>query len=242
MRLSLVVPVFNEEAGLEELHRRLGILDALPHPREVLFVDDGSSDRSFEVITQLASADPRVRGLRLLYNVGSQRALWCGMYAARGDAVITLDADLQHPPELVPEMVAAWQRGHRLVERVRRSAPSDGALRDLLTPLFYRAFNAISPVHLDPHSTDFRLLDRACVAACTPRPGELVRVTVARLDARPLRLPFDVPPRFAGSSRYDLSRIARTAATALWSAATARRHARRALPPLEVVHAVGTGL
>jgi dolichol-phosphate mannosyltransferase len=241
--LSIVVPVFNEAGCLPELHRRLRVLDSLPNPHEILFVDDGSTDPSFQVIAGLAAADARVRGLSLMHNVGSQRALWCGMRAARGDAVITLDADLQHPPEMVPAMVDAWQRGHGLVECVRRSAPSDGPLRDLLTPLFYRAFNALSPVPLDPASTDFRLLDRRWLAHCHDRPGELVRVTIGRLDAPRAQLPFDVADRFAGRSRYDLARLGRFAVTALWGALTARfgdSHASRA--PLAIAHTVGTGL
>lgn len=240
-RLSIVVPVFDEQDGLAELHRRLALLDALPHPREVIFVDDASRDGSFEVIAKLAEADPRVRGLRLLQNVGSQRALLCGMRAARGDVVVTLDADLQHPPERVPEMLAAWHGGYDLVEMERANAGGDGLLRDLATPLFYRALNLVSRVPITPRSTDFRLLDRGCVAALSPRPGELMRVTVARLPVPRTTLSFTVPPRFAGRSHYGLARLARTAAGALWSAAYARVNTAPAVP-VQVTHAVGSGL
>jgi dolichol-phosphate mannosyltransferase len=233
--ISLVVPILDEEPGLGELHRRLTeVLGGIGAARELLLVDDGSRDGSFRAITALAAVDPSVRGLRLARNAGSQQALLVGLRAARGDAIITLDADLQHPPEQLPSMIAAWRAGADVVEMRRRNPLRQGALRDLLTPAFYRLFNVVSAVPLSPRSTDFRLLDRRCVAGLRGRPGELVRAQVARLDAPRVLLDFDVPPRFAGESRYDLARLARTASAALGLGATAA--------PVEVVAEVGRGL
>jgi polyisoprenyl-phosphate glycosyltransferase len=240
-RLSVVVPVFEERQCLPELHRRLSALDALPHPREVLFVDDASGDGSFELIAELAAADPRVRGVRLRHNVGSQRALLCGLQAARGDVLVTLDADLQHPPERVPQMLAAWQEGYDVVEMLRLNAGDDGPLRDLVTPLFYRLLNAVSAVPIAPRSTDFRLLDRRCVPMLAARPGELMRMTVARLAVPRTTLGFAAPPRFAGRSRYDLTRLMRTGAAALWSAAEAR-WGTAGVVAAPIASVVGTGL
>jgi len=240
-RLSLVCAAYDEEACLPELYRRVR---ALPELGELIIVDDGSTDRTWEIVSALAAEDPRVRGLQLGANHGSQPALLCGLQAARGDVICTLDADLQHPPGLIPRMIQAWRDGFDVVEAVRRGADAGGAglVRELVTPLFYRAFNAVSPVGLAPFSTDFRLLDRGCVEALRGFPGELVRAMVARLPATRTALFFDVPPRFAGRSRYGAAGLVTTAARALYGSL----RARVAEPPRPVapaaVRAVGVGL
>jgi dolichol-phosphate mannosyltransferase len=221
--LSIVVPVYNEEACLPELYARLA---RLPLPIEMIFVDDGSTDRSAEILRELAAADERVRVLGLATNGGSQRALLCGMRAARGDAICTMDADLQHPPELVPRMYETWRRGFAIVDMVRRRQPAV-SLRDHVTPAFYRTFNLLSPVTLLPESTDFRLIDRASLWALRGFRGELLRAMVGRLEARRASLPFEVPPRFAGRSRYDLKKLCRQG----WTAIVASTRARIQPPP-----------
>src|SRR5262245_24842238 len=154
--LSVVVPVFNEQACLPELYARLSRLRLA---LEMIFVDDASSDGSVMLLRKLAASDARVRILGFFKNGGSQRTLLCGMRAARGDVVCTMDADLQHPPELIPCMLDAWRQGFEVVEMVRRPQRAHG-LRERVTPAFYRVFNLLSPVLLAPASTDFRLLDR----------------------------------------------------------------------------------
>jgi glycosyltransferase involved in cell wall biosynthesis len=230
--LSIVVPVLNEEPCLRELHRRLSSLD---FERELVFVDDGSHDGSFALISQLARSDATVRGIRLRRTCGSQQALLTGMQAARGEVVVTLDADLQHPPEQIPAMIAAWQQGHDVVEMLRRDAVPNGLARELLTPIFYRVFNRLTPRAIDPASTDFRLLDRSCVGALG---AEWVRVAVARLERPRTTLAFDVPARFAGQSKYGVGGLARVAVKALWSSARAVRPA----PPAPVAEEIGRGL
>jgi dolichol-phosphate mannosyltransferase len=230
--LSIVVPVLNEEACLPELHRRLSSLD---FRRELVFVDDGSRDGSFALISRLAGADATVRGIRLRHNCGSQQALLTGMRAARGDVVVTLDADLQHPPEQIPAMVDAWREGHDVVEMLRREAAPNGLARELLTPLFYGLFNRLAPTSIDPASTDFRLLDRSCVDGLS---GDWVRVDVARLERPRTTLAFDVPARFAGRSKYGVRGLARVALKALWSSARPPRPA----PPAPVAEEIGRGL
>jgi dolichol-phosphate mannosyltransferase len=232
-RLSIVVPAFDEQECLGELSRRMACLDGLCR-RELIFVDDASSDGTWAEIERLAAADPRVRGIGLAHNQGSQRALLAGLAAARGDAAVTLDADLQHPPERIPDMLRAWLDGAEVVEMERENAPPQGLVRDLLTPGFYALFNAVSPVAISPRSTDFRLLDRACLDQLAAQPQQLVRAMVKQLRRRTVTLAFAVPPRFAGASRYDLPRLARTAVSAL----TATRSPRYAAPPA-VVRTVG---
>jgi dolichol-phosphate mannosyltransferase len=229
--VSIVIPVFDERACLRELYGRLA---AVGGPRELIFVDDGSGDGSFAVIAQLAAKDSAVRGLRLQRNCGSQVALLAGMRAARGEVVVTLDADLQHPPEKIPEMVAAWRKGHDVVEMVRRDA-AQGLARGLLASMFYRAFNRLADVPVDPASTDFRLLDRGCVEALS---DGWIRAAVAKLEGRRTALAFDVPQRFAGRSKYGLRKLAQVAFGALWSASRAPTPA----PAPRIAETVGLGL
>jgi dolichol-phosphate mannosyltransferase len=242
--LSVVVPVYNEARCLEALWARLGpALDAVGEPAEVVFVDDASRDGSFTLLAALAARDRRVRALRLAANVGSQGATLCGLAAARGDAVVTMDADLQHPPELIGAMVGAWRRGHEVVHMVRRRSASQGRARDAATRAFYRVWRLVTDVDLSPDSTDFRLLDRRCAAALVGRPGAatFVRAMVRRLGARETSLAFDVPARFAGTSTYTWPRLVGTALLALAA------HARVPLPTparpaARVAEVVGQGL
>ena len=239
-RVSIVVPVFDEEACLRELHRRL--TDVVRGPLEIVFVDDGSRDRSYALIESLAAADPRVRGLGFARNRGSQHALLCGLRAARGEVICTIDADLQHPPELVPELLQAWRDGFDVVETHRRQAPPHGVVRELVTPRFYRALDALSGVRVAPASTDFRLLDRACVDQLRGWPGELVRAMVARLSATRTSIGFDVAPRFSGVSRYDGVRLWRDGAHALYASMRARFLMPNSLPVSTPARSVGVGL
>jgi dolichol-phosphate mannosyltransferase len=217
--LSIVVPVHNEARCLRELYRRLC---ELPLELELIFVDDGSSDESATLLRELGDADGRVHVLGLSENHGSQHALLCGMQLARGDVICTMDADLQHPPELIPRMFDAWRSGYDVVEMVRRPTDAPRTMRDRLTEIFYRVFNQLSPVAVAPDSTDFRLLDRRAAASLRGHTGELLRAMVGRLDASRTQLAFDVAPRFSGRSRYGLVKLLRTGWLALAASTKAR--------------------
>lgn len=165
--LCVVIPVFNEQEVIPELLRRLGeVFAKLPHYRcETIFVDDGSRDHSAELLTAAAAADPRLRLLRLTRNFGHQPALTAGMaHAGHADAVITMDADLQDPPELIPELVAAWRDGADVVLAVRRSR-QEGGLRRLGFEAFHRLFGSLSDFPVEPNTGTFGLLARPVVTA-----------------------------------------------------------------------------
>jgi dolichol-phosphate mannosyltransferase len=208
--LSVVVAVHNEEACLPELALRLSQAIARARcPAEIILVDDGSSDASFAIIEALSLKDDRVRGVRLSRNEGHQTALLCGMSFARGDVIVTLDADLQHPPELLPPMLEEWRRGFDVVHMRRSASGRRDLARDTLAAAFYWVFNALSDVPVLPGSTDFRLLDRRCVddlLARRPARGFL-RAMVRTIGARQTELVFDSPARFAGASSYTLRRL-----------------------------------
>jgi dolichol-phosphate mannosyltransferase len=223
--LSVVAAVHNEEACLLELVARLDrVLVGVPCHAEFVLVDDGSTDRSFTIIEALAARDPRVRGIRLARNEGHQPALMYGIACARGDAVVTLDADLQHPPERIPEMFEAWRSGFDVVH-MRRRQGQESPVRLALGALFYALYNAVSDVGIAPRSTDFRLLDRSCVQALSDewRSRRFLRAAARCIDCRHSELAFDAPARFAGSSGYTLPKLLALAADAMPAAATRSR-------------------
>lgn len=225
--LSIVVAVHNEEACLEELAARLDRVVAAQRCRaEFLLVDDASTDRSFAVIEALAAADDRVQGIRLARNEGHQGALMRGIACARGDVVVTIDADLQHPPEHIAEMLEAWRRGFDVVHMRRRSG-AQGPIRAALGSSFYAIFNALSDAGVSPRSTDFRLVDRRAIRALAAEWERLrfLRAAARRIGFAQTELSFDAPPRFAGASSYTLPKLFALGARAILSAFAARPEA-----------------
>src|SRR6185295_14941783 len=143
--ISIVVPAYNEERNLDVLYARLlGQLEKLRLHWELVIVDDGSPDGTWNTIMRLSERDSRVRGVRLSRNFGHQNALLAGLAAARGKAVISMDADLQHPPEVVPQLVERWQDGYQIVHALRRDPPSVPYFKRLTSKLYYRMFSYLS--------------------------------------------------------------------------------------------------
>jgi polyisoprenyl-phosphate glycosyltransferase len=164
--LSVVVPAFNEDEVLPELHRRLcAVLDAMAVSAEVVYVNDGSTDRTLAVMTALREADPRVAVVDLSRNFGKEIALTAGLDHARGDAVVIIDADLQDPPELIPELVRGWREGYDVVYGKRISRRGESTLKKCTAYLFYRVIQRLSRVRLPEDTGDFRLLSRRAVDA-----------------------------------------------------------------------------
>ncbi|MBV9195171.1 MAG: glycosyltransferase family 2 protein, partial [Solirubrobacterales bacterium] len=162
--LSVVAPVYNEEALIGEFYARVcSALEGLPF--ELVLVDDGSTDGSQIMLDRLAAEDPRVRVVFLSRNFGHQTALTAGLDHARGDAVVMIDADLQDPPELIPEMVDYWRRGCDVVYAVRRERAGESAFKLKTAKWFYSLFGALAQVQLQHNSGDFRLLDRRALEA-----------------------------------------------------------------------------
>jgi dolichol-phosphate mannosyltransferase len=211
--LSVVVPVFNEAACVAELFSRVEAAVAA----EVVFVDDASDDGSFAAIAALQPVRCTIRALRLGENVGSQVAIACGLAHASGDIVATMDADLQHPPELLPAMVDAWRAGADIVEMVRRNPEPLPALRAIGTRAFYTVFNLVADVPVSPLDSDFRLLDRRCVDALVAQPHApgFLRGAVHALPGARQAIQFDSPARFAGTTGYSFGKLVRGAVDAL---------------------------
>src|SRR5947209_3656905 len=161
-QFSLVVPILNEEEVLHDTHVILTpILESLQMPFEVIVVDNGSTDASPAIMQELCTADPRWKFIRLSRNFGYQNSITAGMLAARGDAVMVIDADLQDPPELIPEFVKKWQEGYDIVYGVREKRTGESRLRVIPTMLAMRFISWSSDeVKLPLHSGDFRLITR----------------------------------------------------------------------------------
>jgi polyisoprenyl-phosphate glycosyltransferase len=199
--LSVIVPVFNEERGLDALVARLmPALDATGLAWDVTFVDDGSRDRSRELLRMLHQRDGRFKAVFLSRNFGKEIAVAAGLAYAAGDAVVILDADLQHPPEVIPHFIAQWRAGYDIVYGQRDDRKSDSAVRRLFSRGFYKAFESLSGTTLPDGAGDFRLLDRKAVEALN-RFGERARFNkglYAWIGFRSVGIDYHVPPRFDG--------------------------------------------
>jgi len=218
--LTVVLPVYNEEALLPELHRRLvAALRTLGLPYDVLYVDDGSADRSLEVLTALAREDPRIGVLALSRNFGHQMALTAGLDHARGDAVVLMDSDLQDPPELIPELVARWRDGLDVVYAQRRARPGESAFKRATAYVFYRFMRTLASVDIPADTGDFRLLSRPAADALRSlrERQRFLRGLVAWLGFRQGRVLYDRPPRASGESKYSIRQMARLALFGLFS-------------------------
>lgn len=230
--VSIVAPVFNESECLDEFHRRVSAALA-GETFELILVNDGSRDGSAEAIESLAARDPRVRAIHLSRNFGHQAALTAGLDAAVGDAVVTLDADLQDPPEFIPALLAAWRgEGADVVHAVRHVRPGEPRWRLWSIRTFYRVFARVSGLADFPgNSGDFRLMSRrARDAVCSlPERVRFVRGLVSWVGFRQLSLEYERDARYAGRSHYTLSRLLGLAADGVVSFSSAPLRSAAAL-------------
>jgi glycosyltransferase involved in cell wall biosynthesis len=211
---SLVIPVFNEEAVLPILLRRVDLLLArLPEPAEVIFVDDGSRDSGPVVLQALARRDSRFRYIGLSRNFGHQIAITAGMDAARGKAIIVMDADLQDPPEVVEQMIAKWQEGYDVVYARRLSRAGESQFKRATAHLFYRMLGMITSVGIPADVGDFRLIDRKVldVLRQMPEQDRFVRGMIAWLGFQQTEVAFHRLERAAGETKYPLLKMTRLA-------------------------------
>ena len=204
-RHSFVLPVYNEEQTLPELYARLSsVLRKLDGSSEMLFIDDGSSDRSCEIILELQRRDPRVRLVRFSRNFGHQVAISAGIDHADGDAIVIMDADLQDPPEVVPAMLEQWRKGYEVVYAIREHREGDPRLKRMLAAAFYRVLRRWSDLDLPVDVGDFRVIDRrvAEVFRSLPERSRYVRAMFSWIGFRQIGVPFARDERFAGKPKY----------------------------------------
>jgi dolichol-phosphate mannosyltransferase len=209
--LAVVVPVYNETQGLEALYARLSaVLEALPYDWRIILVDDGSADASWLKIKELSDRDERVRGLRLSRNFGKEMALTAGVELCNGvDAVICIDADLQHPPELIPTLTAKWEEGYEIVATVREAEADYSPLKKMGSKAFYWIMTRWSDLDIPPSSTDFRLLDRKVVETLlrfTER-TRMFRGLIDWMGYKKIYIPFKAAARDSGQAGYSFKKL-----------------------------------
>jgi polyisoprenyl-phosphate glycosyltransferase len=212
--ITLVLPIYNEEAVIPELHGRLReFLVTLALDAEVVFVNDGSRDRSMELLCALAAGEPRYRIVSFARNFGHQAAITAGVDYARGKAVVVMDADLQDPPEVVLEMVAKWREGFDVVYGRRRGREGETWFKLLTARWFYRLFAAMIPIEVPLDTGDFRLMSRRVILALRElrETHRFVRGMVAWVGFKQTEVLYDRRGRFAGETKYPLRKMIRFA-------------------------------
>ena len=213
--LSVIVPMLNEQESLPLLHQRLmAVLRGLEGGFEVVYVDDGSSDASPVLLRALAAQHPEVSLIRFSRNFGKEQAMSAGLQLARGAAVIIIDADLQHPPELIPQMLQAWRAGVDVVNMKRRSRADEAWFKRHSAGLFYRLINHLSETPVLADVGDFRLLSRRAVDALNqlPERGRFMKGLFSWIGYPQVTLDYDVAERVAGQTKWKLRQLWRFAA------------------------------
>jgi glycosyltransferase involved in cell wall biosynthesis len=231
--ISIVVPAYNEERNLDLLYARLREqIEALRMHWELIIVDDGSTDGTWSVITALGGRDARVRGVRLSRNFGHQNALLAGLASARGRAVVMMDADMQHPPEVVRQLIERWQNGFQIVHAIRRDPPTVSRAKRISSKVYYRLFSYLSGVEIEPGAADFRLIDRQVLDEILKfkEEGLFLRGIVHWVGYATTSVSFDCGERHAGTSGYNLRKMMKLA----WNGVSSF-----SLLPLRIAMAVG---
>lgn len=218
--LTVVIPAFNEEENLKPIVERLvSALENEVEGLEIIFVDDGSIDKTWAGVSDLAEADPRVRGLRFARNFGHQAAVTAGVDAARGRAVVLIDADLQDPPEVIPEMIAKWREGFEVVYAQRETREGETLFKKGTAALFYRLLHRVTDVDIPVDTGDFRLMGPRALEAfrALPERNRFIRGLVSWIGFRQTAVRYHREARHAGETKYPFRKMLRFALDALTS-------------------------
>ena len=208
--ISIVIPIYNEAPNVTPLYKTLtSILRSLPHQFELIFVDDGSSDDSVKKLRQVAKRDKRAKVIELARNFGKEIAVTAGLHKAKGDAAIIMDADLQHPPELLPQFVKEWEKGADVVVGVKRYSKDESWFKKVSSSGFYTLLGKVTSATITPHASDFRLINRKVIdtfKTFTER-NRITRGLIdwAGFDRRYIY--FEAPPRLHGEAGYSYRKL-----------------------------------
>lgn len=211
--LSVIIPAYNENENIRRTAQTIaGILRDAAVEYELIFVDDGSRDTTWAEICAAHDSDPCVRGLGFSRNFGKEGAIFAGLKNARGDCAVVIDCDLQHPPELIPQMYQLWQGGAEVVEAIKRSRGKEGLFHKIFARSFYKMMKSSSGINLDGAS-DFKLLDRKVINALNELPERITffRALSSWVGFTTERVEFDVQPRAAGKSKFSMKSLFRFA-------------------------------
>ena len=223
--ISVVIPAYNEQENIPAAAERLGGILAPLDDYELIFVDDGSKDGTWELVKQLGETDEHIRGLHFSRNFGKEGAIFAGLKAADGDCVAVIDCDLQHPPELLETMYTAWKSGAEVVEAIKASRGKEGIVYKLFAKTFYRMMKNSSNIELDGAS-DYKLMDRKVVNALNEMPERLTffRALSSWVGFRTERVEFDVAPRNAGKTKWSFRKLFKYALSSITSFTNVHYH------------------
>jgi polyisoprenyl-phosphate glycosyltransferase len=208
--VSIVIPVCNEAENITPLYDQLTpVLEQLPFIFEILYVDDGSTDGTFAALQTLQRRDSRIKVISFSRNFGHQAALTAGLRNASGDAVITMDGDLQHPPSLIPTLIAKWQEGNQIVFTIREATADESWFKKFTSLMFYRLINASSKTPVQPFGADFRLLDRSVVSSLNTleEHDRFLRGLIGWVGFTSVGVPFTAEARVAGETKYSTRKM-----------------------------------
>lgn len=210
MKLSIVIPCYNEESTIPIfLSTAVPILENTGLPFEIVFVDDGSRDATVTVLAALSKVYPQLRVVELSRNFGKEAAMTAGLTYATGNAVIPMDCDLQDPPELIPEMIAQWQAGFKVVHASRRSRATDSWVKRSTARAFYRMMEDITDVNIPSNCGDYRLMDRTVVNAILafPERNRFMKGIMAAAGFKAATIEYDRPERAAGETKFNFWKL-----------------------------------
>ncbi|HNW51104.1 MAG TPA: glycosyltransferase family 2 protein [Prolixibacteraceae bacterium] len=221
-KISIVVPCFNESDGIREFYKVITSVIENKYNYEIILVDDGSKDHTLKIIQELAQEDNHIKYISFSRNFGHQNAVKAGLDHASGDAVISLDADLQHPPQLIPQLIDKWQEGYEVVYTIREEHESISLMKKMTSRFFYKISNSLSETKVEPGAADFRLLDRKVVDAIKQMPENylFLRGLIAWVGFKQYAIKYKANERFAGESKYTFKKMVKFASTGITSFST----------------------
>jgi glycosyltransferase involved in cell wall biosynthesis len=218
--ISIVIPLLNEEGNIDVLYNALvPVVEKISMDYELIFVDDGSKDNSFSIITKLSEQNSKVLGISLSRNFGHQIALAAGMEHTSGELVITMDADMQHPPEIILDLYNKYKEGYDIVNTIRTETADSGVFKKITSSWFYRIINRLSDIHIEPAAADFRLMNRKTVTAFLQlkEKDRFTRGLISWMGFKQAMVEYTAPSRFSGKSKYSVFKMFRFAADGITS-------------------------
>ena len=207
--LSIIIPAYNEQENIENTAKVIGgIMAENSIEAEIIFVDDGSKDNTWQIIEELSRKNNCIRGLKFSRNFGKEGAIFAGLKACDGDCAVVIDCDLQHPPTIIPEMYSLWQQGYEVVEAVKSSRGKESLIYKMFAKSFYRIMKNSSNVNLD-RASDFKLMDRKVIDALNEMPERLTffRALSSWVGFKTAQVEFEVAPRNAGTTKWNFRKL-----------------------------------
>ena len=233
-KISVVIPMYYEEAVAQECYERITkvLKNIQNYEYEIIFVNDGSKDRTLSILEEISDKDSNVKVLSFSRNFGHQAAVTAGIKHVTGDAIVIIDADLQDPPELIPEMVKLWEQGNEVIYGKRKTRKGESKFKLLTAKMFYKTLNALSDVEIPKDTGDFRLVDRKVVDVVNSMPehNKFLRGLFSWVGFKQVAYEYERKERFAGKTKYPLKKMLKLAADGIISFST---------KPLKIVGGLG---